>query len=217
MLLFYLVETVCTPSLQLKNLLEILHAVFTQRAFEIGWEGVTFVDIAADLADPATFAVFGFLGRLWFGFYVLLIVVVSHGRLVGKNLGIEHIGDKHRMCAKVDALGDATGQIGVGVFRDIEHMVDGSVFCLAVSEFVHLTSRLETEVFEDLHRGLRGQHRDVEHAGILDKVVGIVALVDRHSNLQGVARDLDHRVDDAAVVDVVVIGGQHIEAVTNVE
>ena len=47
--------------------------------------------------------------------------------------------------------------------------------------------------------------------------MGVVALVDRHSNLQGVARDLDHRVDDAAVVDVVVIGGQHIEAVTNVE
>ena len=78
MLLFRFVETVCTPPLQLKNLLKILNAMFAQRAFEIGWEGVTFVDIAAYLADPATFAVFGFLGRLWFGFYVLLIVVICH-------------------------------------------------------------------------------------------------------------------------------------------
>ena len=89
-------------------------------------------------------------------------------------------------------------------------MVDGSVLGLAIGEFVHLTSRLETEVLEDLHRGLRGQHRDVEHAGILDEVVGVVAFVDRHSDLQRVARDLGHRVHDATIVDVVVIGGQHV-------
>ena len=65
-------------------------------------------------------------------------------------------------------------------------------------------------MLEDLHRCLSGQHADVKHAGVLDEVVGLVALVDRHRHLQGVARDLDHRVHDAAVVDVVVIGGQHV-------
>ena len=191
--------------------------MFAQRTFEIGWKGITFVDIAADLADPAAFSVFGFLGRLRLGFNVLLIVVVCHGGLVGKDLGIEHIGDEHGVRAEVDALGDTTGQICVGVFRDIEHMVDGTVLGLAILELVHLASRLKTEVLENLHRGLCGQHRDIEHAGILDEVVGVVALINRYSNLQWVARDLNHCVHDAAVVDVVVIGGQHIKAVTDIE
>lgn len=163
------------------------------------------------------FAVFGFLGRLWLGFYVLLIVVVSHGRLVGKDFSIQHIGDEHRVRAEVDTLGDTASQIGVGVFRDVKHMVDSTMLRLAGSEFVHLASRLEAKVLENLHWGLRGQHRDIEHTGVLDEVVGVVSLVDRHSNLQGVARDLDYRVHNATVVDVVVIGGQHVKAVTNVE
>jgi hypothetical protein len=57
---------------------EILHAMFAQRAFEIGWEGVSFVDVAAHLAHPTAFAVLGFLGWLRFGFYVFLVVVVCH-------------------------------------------------------------------------------------------------------------------------------------------
>ena len=69
-------------------------------------------------------------------------------------------------------------------------------------------------MLEDLHRRLGGQHADVEHTGIFDEVVRVVAFVDRHGNLQRVAGDLNHRVDDAAVVDVVVIGGQDVKPVT---
>ena len=130
----------CTPSLQLKNLLEILHSVFAQRTFEIGWEGVTFVDVAANLAHPAAFAVFGFFGWLRFGFYVLLVRVVSYGWLVGKHLGIQHIGDEHGVRVEIDALIDTASQIGVSVFWDIEHMVDGAVLGIAIGELVYLTS-----------------------------------------------------------------------------
>ena len=126
-MLFRFVETRHGTSLQLKNLLEILHAVFAQRTFEIGWERITLVNVAAHFAHPATFAVFGFLLRLRFGFYVVLVIIVGEGRLVGKHLGIKHIGDEHGVGAEVDALGDTAGQIGVGKFRDIEHMVDGTV------------------------------------------------------------------------------------------
>ena len=121
------------------------------------------------------------------------------------------------MCAKVDALGDAAGQIGVGVLRDVKHMVDGTVFGLTVGEFVYLAPRLEAEVFEDKHRRFSSQHADIEHTRVFDEVVRVVSLVDRHGDLQRVAGDLNHRVYDAAVVDVVVIGGQHIKAVTNFE
>ena len=47
--------------------------------------------------------------------------------------------------------------------------------------------------------------------------MGVVALVDRHRHLQRVASDLNHRVHNAAVVDVVVVGGQHVKAVTDIE
>ena len=204
--------------LYLKNLLEILNAVFAQRTFEIGWEGFAFVDIAAHLAHPTAFAVFGLLWWWrWFGFYVLLVIIVGEGRLVGKHLGIQHIGDEHGVCAEVDALGDTASQVGIGVFRDVEHVVDGTVFRFAVSKFVHLASRLETEMLEDLHRRLGGQHADIEHTRVLDEVVGVVALVDGNGHLQGVTRDLNHRVHDATVVDVVVSGGQDIKTIADVE
>ena len=145
-MLFGFVETWRTASLQLKNLFKILHAMFTQWTFEIGWKDVTFIDIAAHLAHPATFAVFGFLLRLWLGFYVVLVIIVGHRRLVGKHLCVKHISDKHGMCAEVDALGDTTSQISIGVFRNEEHMVNCAMLSLAISEFVHLAPRLEAEV-----------------------------------------------------------------------
>ena len=193
--------------LYLKNLLKILLAVFAQWAFDVVGEEIALVNIAAHFAHPAAFAVLGLLGRLRFGFDVLLVIVVSDGGLVGKHLGIQHISDKHCVCAEVDVLGDTTGQIGVGVFRDVEHVVHGAVFSLTVGEFVHLASRLEPEMLKDLHWCFGGQHADIEHTGILDEVVGVVALVDCHRNAQRVAGDLNHRVHNAAVVDVVVIGG----------
>ena len=72
-------------------------------------------------------------------------------------------------------------------------------------------------MLKDTHWRIGSQHGHIEHAGIFDKVVRVVTLVDRHGNLQGVARDLNHRVHDATVVDIVVIGGQDIKAVTYVE
>ena len=134
----------CTPSLQLKNLLKILNAMFAQGAFKIGREGVTLIYIAANLANPTAFAVFGLFSWLRFGLDVLLVVVVGRRGFVGQHLGIENIGNEHGVRAEIDAFGDTAGQVGVGVFRNIEHMVDGSVFSLTVSEFVHLAPRLES-------------------------------------------------------------------------
>ena len=178
--MFHFVETQNFAPLQLKNLLEILHAMFAQRAFEIGWEGITFVNKATDLANPATFAIFRLLLRLWFGLYVVLVIVVCQGRLVRQHLGIKDVSDEHCMCAKVNAFGDAAGQIGVGVLRDVKHMVDSTVLGLAVGEFVHLAPALEPEMLKNFHRRFSGQHRDIEHTRVLDEVMRIVSLVDRH-------------------------------------
>ena len=94
--------------------------MFAQGTFEIGWEGITLVNVTADLADPAAFAVLGFFGLwLWLGFDVLLVIVVGHGRYVRKHLSVKYIGNEHGVCAKINALGDPAGQISVGVFGDI--------------------------------------------------------------------------------------------------
>ena len=198
--------------------LEVLDAMFAEWTHKIVRQEVAFVDIATNLALPAAFAVFGLLGlRLRLGLDVLLIVIVSQRRLVGKHLGIQHIGDEHGVSAEIDTLVDTTSQICIGILRNVKHMVHGAVFRLAVGELVHLAPTLEPEMLKDLHRGLGGQHRNVKHARILDEVMRVVALVDRHSDLQGIAGDLRHRVHDAAVVNVVVVGSQDIESVTYVE
>ena len=139
-MLFHFVETVCTPSLQLKNLFKILLAVFAQWTLDIVGEEVALIDVAAHLADPAAFAVLGLFGGLGLGFDIPLVIVVSHRGFVGKHLGVQHIGDEHGVCAEIDALGDTAGQIGVGVLGDVEYMVHGTVFGFTVGEFVHLTT-----------------------------------------------------------------------------
>ena len=121
--------------------LEILNAMFAKRAFEIVGEEIAFINVTANLAFPAAFAIFRLVrGNLWLGFDVVLVIVVGHRWLVGKQLGIQHIGDEHGVRAEVDAFADTASQIGVGVFGDVKHMVHGSMFGLAIGEFVHASA-----------------------------------------------------------------------------
>ena len=200
------------------DFLKFFFAVFAKRTFKIVGEFVALVNVAAHLAHPATFAVLGvIIIDFGLGLDMPLVIVVGHGRLVGKHLGIKHFGDEHGVSAEINALADTASQIGVGVFRDVKDLVHSTMFGFASGEFVRRATRLEAEMLEDEHRRLGGQHRNVEDARRFDEFVRIVSLVDRNDDLQRRTGDLQHRVHDAAVVDAIVAGGQDVKSITDVE
>ena len=93
-------------------------------------------------------------------------------------------------------------------------MIHGTQLLLAVREFVNVSSRLKTKVFKHLKRCLRSQHIDIKHARVKNEVVRVVVLVHDNRQTQRIACHLLHRVDDAAVVDVVVVRRQDIKTVS---
>ena len=88
---------------------------------------------------------------------------------------------------------------------------------LHTGELVSGAAALETVVLEHGEGSGHIQAVDVHHAGLLDDVVGVVGLVDGDSHPVGGVGDLRHGVDDQAVVLGAVIGGDHIQAIADVE
>ena len=71
--------------------------MLADRADKIGRQGIALVNVAADFAD-ITF----FYRGLGFGLDVALIISISHGFLIGNQLGFFNRANKHSVCTKVD-------------------------------------------------------------------------------------------------------------------
>ena len=123
------------------------------RTDEVGGEGVAFVDITADLADPFLLATFCHrcCGRL--GLDMLLVVGIGDAGAVAEHAGLHRHGDEHGVGTEVDALGDDTADDAVDELGQVAQSVVGSQLLLAFSELVHVASALEAEVLEGLHGG----------------------------------------------------------------
>ena len=96
----------------LLNFLKIRSAVLAERANEVLGKGVPLIDIAADLADIALFA----LG-LGLRLDVLVIIGVGHGLGIREDLGLADRADKHTVGVKVDVLLYGKRHKGVDVAR----------------------------------------------------------------------------------------------------
>ena len=190
--------------------------MLAQGADEVRGQLVALVEIAADAAHEAA-AGFGLGGLgLGLGLDVGEIVGVGHGRRVGELAGLGDQRDVEHVGAAVDGLLHLARNQGVGGAVNVAQ----AVFARRVGpagEFVHVAAALEAEVTEQVHRGRLGQDADVKDACALDHLVGEVLLVDAERDARGVFGQLGNGVDDAAAVAAVLTGGQHIQAVAEVE
>ena len=199
---------------------EVAGGVLAPGADEVGGEGVAFVDVAADVANPALLA---FLCRRdacapsGFRLDVLLVIVIGDAGAVGEDLGLHHAGDEQGVGAQVDALGDNATNHAVDEFGQVEQAVVGAQLLLAFGEFVDIPAALETEVLERLHGGLLAERTEIELQRPQHHVVREVGLVDADGNLQRIAGDLLRHVDDAGVVFLALTGNKDEEAVADIE
>ena len=88
---------------------------------------------------------------------------------------------------------------------------------IPAGELVSRAPALETKVLENRERCVHRQAVDVHHTGLLDGIVGIVGLVDGHSHPVGFRSELGDRVDDQSVVLLAVVGGDHVQAIADLE
>jgi len=113
--------------------------MLTERADEILGQDITLVNVAADLADVALFA----LG-LGLGLDVFVVVAVGHRFCVIDNARFGDRADEHSVGIKIDILLNLEGHKGVDISGQ-EHQAVVGTERLAICEFVHVSAALETE------------------------------------------------------------------------
>ncbi len=185
--------------------------MFAEGADEIFRKLLTLIDISADLAYPAFFAV-----SLRLGLDVILIIGIAHGFLVAHNTGFGNTADKHTMCIKVNVFLYFKGHEGVDIFRQENKAVIG-MKRFAVGEFIDITPALETEGFKNAERRFYGQTVDVHHTCLFNDVMRVILLIDADGDTVRGISHLCYGIDDQAVVLFTVIGSNDIQAISDIE
>ena len=185
--------------------------MFAQGADDVIGQRLAFVDPAADLADVALLAF-----RCGLGLDVVLVVGVGHGLPVGDNSGLGDGADEHAVGAQIHVIFHLQAHEGVDIPGQEPQAVVAAQLIDAV-KLVGGAAALEAVALE--HREGCGhiQAVDIHHAGLLDDVVGIILLVDADRHTLGVVGQLGDGVNDEAVVPAAIVGGHHIQTVTDVE
>ena len=146
--------------------------MLAQGADNVVGQGVTLVDPAADLADKALLT----LG-LGLGFDVVLVIGVGHGLGFGDYPGFRDGADEHTVGIQINVLFYLQAHEGVDIPGQ-ERQPIVRTQRRQIRELVHGASALESEILEDLERRGDVQTVDVQNAGLLDDVVGVVCFVD---------------------------------------
>ena len=95
--------------------------MLAKRTDEIVGKRITLVNVAADLANVTFFALcFGL------GFYVVLIVSVSHGFTVGKHTRFGYGANEHTVCIKIHVLFYLEGHKRVDITGEEDQTVIGA-------------------------------------------------------------------------------------------
>ena len=117
------------------------------------------------------------------------------------------------MRLKLDRLHNLAGQKRLRAIRNVINAVDGARSGLRVGKFIDIPAGLEAVVLEHRKRRVLRENGDVEDAGFLDHIAGVVRLVDRDADALGGIGLLHDGVDDAAVVFLAVARGEDVKAV----
>ena len=191
--------------------LKVCRAVLAQGAHDVVGKGIALVDPAADLTYEALLA-FG----IGLGLYMILVVGVGHGLLVGDHTGLGYSTDEHAVGIQIHIAVYLQTHEGIDVSGE-ETQTVVTAQLLNTGELVCRPSALETEGLKGGEGGGDIQTVDIHDAGLLDHMVGVIFLVDGHSDAVGGVGDLGDGVDDETVVLGAVVGGDHIQSVADVK
>ena len=135
-----------------------------------------------------------------------MVVGIGAGGLVAQHLAFGDFCDEHHVAAQVLFIQDLAGEHGVGGPYDVVDAVGGPLAGSKISELVHVTGSLHTEMADRLKGNVLSEGTDVELPGFLDDLTGLVAHLDRDGEMGGIVCHLDAGVGDEAVVLVILCG-----------
>ena len=151
--------------------------MLAERTDKVIRKSIPFIDITADLADKALLPF-----RLRFRLDIFLIICVGHGILVGHDSRLCHTADKHTVCAQIHILLNFQRHKGINIVRqEIEAIIRTDR--LKIRKLVNRAAAPEAKVLEDGEWSFNRQAVDVEFAGLLDHMIGIILLIDIDSYL----------------------------------
>jgi len=155
---------------------KVCNAVLAQRTNEVLGQILALINISANLAYPAFFAV-----GLGLGFNVVLIVGIGHCFLVGYNARLCYAANKHAVGVKVNVVLNLERHKAVDVLGQENKPVVGAQGS-AVGKLVNVSAALEAEVLKYLERSLNRQTVNVHNACAIDNMVRIVLFVNADCN-----------------------------------
>ena len=174
-------------------------------------ELISFVFIAADRAAPHGLALDD---RLWRGFDVLSVIVVSAGRRVVQHERVRRLGDEQRMRGELLHVRHAALEHGIdeGYVR-VEHVILSASGIPETFELVCILAGSEPEPLEHVERHVLVEDGNVELPRPRYHAVRVVRMIDGDDQPQRIARHLHHGIDYATVILTAFAGGQYVQAV----
>ena len=124
---------------------EISHTVLADGADIIGRQLLTFINKAADLADPTALGTLRHCCGQGLGLDVIEVVCIGHGRLGRQNLTLGNISDEQGVGAEVIGSDDLAGQNCIGAAGQIVQTVCAALQTLAACELIRIAAGLEAE------------------------------------------------------------------------
>ena len=88
---------------------------------------------------------------------------------------------------------------------------------LVAGKFIYIFTRLESEVFKDLERGVFRKHRNIQSARIFYDFAGIISFVHVHCDPVRIITHLCYRVDYETIVLFSVITRNDIKTISDLE
>ena len=169
--------------------------------------------IPADGTAPDGLALRGLADLLRLRLDVLVVVGIGGGRRVVQADRLGDLRDEERVRAKVDAVEDAPGEIGVRPLQHRQRAVGGAPDRREARQLVRLPPGGEAEAPEE--RKIRSLADDRDREGVLlhEQIVRVALLVDGDGDAVRRRRDLSDRVDDASVVLAVRMSGEDKQSV----
>ena len=185
--------------------------MFTERTDKVFRQILAFVYISADITYPAFFIGF----RFWL--HIVLIVRVRHRFDIRKLDALRHFTDEHDMSSQIHHSRYVSGNICIGMLCQIRQSVDRFRLMLVAGKFIHIFTRLESEVFKDLERGVFRKHRNIQSARIFYDFAGIISFVHVHCDPVRIITHLCYRVDYETIVLFSVITRNDIQTISDLE
>ena len=118
--------------------------------------------------------------RLEFWFNGFMVVSVGAGFSAAQNFAFGHFTDEQGVASQLHLFQHLAAKHSAGVVGDIAKTIVAALYSGKISELIHFSAGLHTEMADGLKRHILSQCADVKSTGFLNDLTGQISLLDRN-------------------------------------